>query len=64
MMEKVGLDDFSVTVNIKWTCPHCQHKNENTWSGSPYSAIAEDGCDERCSNEDCKEFVTVSFYDE
>ncbi len=60
-MDEVKVDEFSVAVMVKWTCPKCGHKNENHWSGSPYTAVAEDGLDEDCGN--CKEWFTLSMYD-
>jgi len=61
-MAKVKLDDFTVRVETKWTCPNCQHKNEDHCNMSPYSPIAEDGMYSNCKI--CKEGYDLNFYDD
>ncbi|NIQ13615.1 MAG: hypothetical protein GTO02_04140, partial [Candidatus Dadabacteria bacterium] len=51
-------------ASIEWTCPECGHKNEATWSASPYIAVADDACDEMCEGENCGKFFEISFYND
>ena len=62
MLAKVKLDKFRVVVSGTWTCPDCGTVNTFEYDHGPYTAPAHDPGDEMCTG--CKEFFTVSYYDD
>jgi len=60
-MDLVKVNDFSVAVMIKWTCPKCGKEHENHWAASPYNAVADDGLDQYCDN--CEEWFELTMYE-
>ncbi len=57
--KKVKFDSLDILAEIKWTCPDCGHKNEDSYNPSPYTAIADNGWD--CDCKKCKGFFTIKF---
>ena len=53
---------FETLLKAKWECPNCTHINLEECSIDPYRILAEDPPDVEC--EQCKEFYTLSFYDD
>jgi len=62
MKQSVKLDEFSVMLTYKWTCPNCQHQNNSQCNVSPYRIIAENGTYDCCKK--CDEGHDLTFYNE